>query len=134
MSRFCSLVLACLVVGCGAQGAGDPPVEIAAPAAPVVPAAPVAPVGPAPEAPAAVVAVAPDGKVGVAACDEYLEVYRGCIPSLKAEERGHHDKVVEQLAAAWGQAHKDPKVADSLVDTCTSTRAASKVALPDCKW
>ena len=101
----------------------------AAPAAPVQTPAIVAPVVPAP----ATIAAPTDGKVGVAACDEYLDVYRGCIPSLGEQDRPHHTKVVEQLAVAWAQARSDTKVADTLTETCTSARAASKVALPDCK-
>lgn len=133
MSRYRSLVLVCLIGACDAQGAGDPKPESAAaqPVAPVTPAivdaVAVTPAPtPAPVKPA-------EGKIGVAACDEYLDLYRGCIPSLQEQDRPHHDEVVEQLAVAWAQARGDTKVADTLADTCTSARAASKVSLPDCK-
>lgn len=130
--RYLSLV-ALFVVGCG-PGPAAPTAEQAvavAAAKPEVPAevAPVVPVA----AEAAPVVVA-EGKIGVAACDEYLDAYRGCIDSLGKEFQESHRKVIEQLAASWRVAKADDGVAGTLAGTCGSTRAASKLSLPTCKW
>jgi hypothetical protein len=124
------LLLALLVMACGSEPAA-PVAEAAVVAAkPELRAEPVA----APVVPMAAPVVVADGKVGVAACDEYLEAYRGCIDSLERGFQEPHRKVVEQLAASWRIARADEKVAGTLEGTCGSTRAASKLSLPSCKW
>ena len=79
------------------------------------------------------VAAVPDGKVGVAACDEYLDAYQGCVAGLREEDRASHLKVIAQQRAAWAVARADTKLGETLADTCAASRAASKVALPECK-
>jgi hypothetical protein len=132
--RYLSLValFALFVMGCG-PGPAAPTAEAAAVVAATRPEVRVEPVV-APAVPVAAPVVVADGKIGVAACDEYLEAYRGCIDSLERGFQEPHRKVVEQLAASWRIAKADDKVAGTLEGTCGSTRAASKLSLPTCKW
>lgn len=131
MTRFCSLIVACWLAGCGAEAApkaAAAPAPIAVvPAAPEVTAVKVAVADP-PE-----VAVVPDGFIGVEACDDYLNAYAGCVAGLREDDRAAHLEVIAQQRAAWIVARADTKLATTLADTCAASRAASEVALPDCK-
>lgn len=135
MVRSCSLVLVLsLLGGCGSEPASVPQ---AAPRAdpPAAPEPAKTPPVEAPKAEPEPIAAVPDtGPLGVPACDEYVEAYRGCIKGLVAIAQESHTKVVDGQRAAWGKAKADAKVAATLPDACTAARAAAKVALPDCKW
>ncbi len=124
--RSLSLVLVSLIVACGSPPAPAAKVEVVP--APVV-AAPVVEVAKVEAAP--VVA-----KVEVqleAGCAEYLASYRRCIAEMAKADAPAHTRVVEQMEASWKLAQADAKVAGTLAGTCSAARAASKLALPECK-
>lgn len=125
--RSLSLVLVSLIVACGSPPAPAAKVEVDVPA-PVV-AAPVVEVAKVEAAPAV-------AKVEVqleAGCAEYLASYRRCIAEMAKADAPAHTTVVEQMEASWKLAQADAKVAGTLAGTCSSARAASKLALPECK-
>lgn len=125
--RSLSPVLVSLIVACGSPPAPAAKVEVDVPA-PVV-AAPVVEVAKFEAAPAV-------AKVEVqleAGCAEYLASYRRCIAEMAKADAPAHTTVVEQMEASWKLAQADTKVAGTLAATCSSARAASKLALPECK-
>lgn len=134
MVRPCSLLLVSLFLGCGPEAAPAPRTA-PTPAASTLTPAPATPVVDPPKStPEPAPVVVDDGPLGVAACDEYLAVYRACIGEFLPEDtRAAHTAVVDGQRRAWGRAKADAKTAGTLTDACTAARAAAKLALPVCK-
>lgn len=127
--RCLSLSVVVLVVACGSQPAPAAAVEVAPVA---VVAAPVVTPEAVAEAPA-VRPAAPEVALTVAECVEYLASYRGCIAGMGQADARAHTQVVAQMEASWRLAQADAALAGTLAESCSASRAASKLALPGCK-
>lgn len=157
MTTLASLCLgACVLVGtaalaCGGDGSGvagkaaaavpadGPPATQGPSTAPKAAAAraggEAAPVSPGAEArPAA--APPPDGKVGVAECDEYIEKYTECLMAkLPDKARPLMLDAMDQSARAWRDAAAGP-AKDGVAATCRIAIEAAKQATASmgCSW
>lgn len=126
MLRALLLLLACSsIVACDSK---DAPVVDPAP----VQAAPTVIVTPPPSPSTAPVVLL--GPIGVAACDEYVDVYRQCIADVvRAPDRSAHTSVLDGQRLAWAQIAADPARSPELAGACQAARVAAKVAMPRCR-
>ena len=138
MSLARSLLLSAALLGCNAATPPEdkpkaPPQEVKT-APPATPAAPTPPKEPPPPP---VTAPAPPAKIGVAACDDYVDRYRTCIKDLvPAIEKERHGQVVDAQRATWLAAAADPKLSAGLADECGAAVEAARVAtrIWGCVW
>ncbi len=74
------------------------------------------------------VALAQD-KVGVEACDTFLDKYQTCVKDQAGDQRAQLDQMITQLRAQWKQMASDPQTKPSLETACKQSIEAVKPSL-----
>src|SRR5215470_10773503 len=142
LAAFFFLLLACKEQPAAAPTRADAAAKVAAPApvavdaqkAEAVDAARAAP----PDAAAATRAeLKPSGsRVGVAACDEYLDKMARCITRINAEAQPPMRNAMDDSRKAWQENAKTPEGRAALETTCRQALDAAKsaAAAMGCEW
>ena len=67
-------------------------------------------------------AVAADiDKVGIEACDTFLEKYEACMKDKAGTQRAQFDQMITQLRSTWKQAAADPQTKPAIEQSCKQT-------------
>ena len=74
------------------------------------------------------VALAQD-KVGVEACDTFLDKYQTCVKDQAGDQRAQLDQMITQLRTQWKQMASDPQTKPSLETACKQSIEAVKPSL-----
>jgi len=77
---------------------------------------------------AAAPAVAQD-KVGVEACDTFLDKYQTCVKDKAGDQRAQLEQMITQLRTQWKQMAADPQTKPSLETACKQSIEAVKPSL-----
>ena len=125
LSLIALAVSAVLLAGCdkggdtAANSAATPPPPAATPAAPAA----------TPAAPAAAPVAAAD-KVGIAACDDYLEKYHACIADkVPAEARSQFESSLAATRASWKSMAGNAAASASLESACKQAIEGTRQAM-----
>jgi hypothetical protein len=73
-------------------------------------------------------AIAQD-KVGIEACDTFLEKYEACMKNQVGAQRAQFDQMITQLRSSWKQMADNPQTKPSLEQSCKQTTGSIKQSL-----
>jgi hypothetical protein len=73
-------------------------------------------------------AVAQD-KVGIEACDTFIEKYDACMKDKVGAQRAQFDQMITQLRTSWKQMADNPQTKPSLEQSCKQTTKSIKQSL-----
>ena len=68
-------------------------------------------------------------KVGVEACDTFLDKYQTCVKNQAGDQRAQLDQMITQLRTQWKQMASDPQTKPSLEAACKQSIEAVKPSL-----
>jgi hypothetical protein len=75
-------------------------------------------------------------KVGVAACDEFIDKYEKCLGKMPAAAKPAQEEAMKQMRAGYKQAASTPAGKATLEETCKQQLEATKTAMGayGCEW
>ena len=68
-------------------------------------------------------------KVGVEACDTFLDKYQTCVKDKAGDQRAQFDQMIKQLRSTWKQLASDAQTKPTLEQACKQTLESVKPSL-----